>query len=158
MFFTKIQNNKKNILGKNNNKKKNIDINKYIRKNEKEEDKTINKKEEIKIEQKIGYTFIPNIKEEKFTQFNSFHSSRNKFDNIPSNTFNLSTNDLNTNKSRNKREFLSPVVDKMYKEFYIKKNMKEKNKETDNKLKKQIVKKLIPAFGRTNYEPLRNIN
>lgn len=158
LFFTKIQNNKKNILGKNNNKKKNIDINKYIRKNEKEEDKTINKKEEIKIEQKIGYTFIPNIKEEKFTQFNSFHSSRNKFDNIPSNTFNLSTNDLNTNKSRNKREFLSPVVDKMYKEFYIKKNMKEKNKETDNKLKKQIVKKLIPAFGRTNYEPLRNIN
>ena len=158
LFFTKIQNNKKNILGKNNNKKKNIDINKYIRKNEKEEDKTINKKEEIKIEQKIGYTFIPNIKEEKFTQFNSFHSSRNKFDNIPSNTFNLSTNDLNTNKSRNKREFLSPVVDKMYKEFYIKKNMKEKNKETDNKLKKQIVKKLIPAFGRTNYEPLRNIH
>lgn len=158
LFFTKIQNNKKNILGKNNNKKKNIDINKYIRKNEKEEDKTINKKEEIKIEQKIGYTYIPNIKEEKFTQFNSFHSSRNKFDNIPSNTFNLSTNDLNTNKSRNKREFLSPVVDKMYKEFYIKKNLKEKNKETDNKLKKQIVKKLIPAFGRTNYEPLRNIN
>ena len=158
LFFTKIQNNKKNILGKNNNKKKNIDINKYIRKNEKEEDKTINKKEEIKIEQKIGYTFIPNIKEEKFTQFNSFHSSRNKFDNNPSNIFNLSTNDLNTNKSRNKREFLSPVVDKMYKEFYIKKNMKEKNKEADNKLKKQVVKKLIPAFGRTNYEPLRNIN
>lgn len=158
LFFTKIQNNKKNILGKINNKKKNIDINKYIRKNEKEEDKTINKKEEIKIEQKIGYKFIPNIKEEKFTQFNSFHSSRNKFDNILSNTFNLSTNDLNTNKSRNKREFLSPVVDKMYKEFFIKKNMKEKNKEADNKLKKQVVKKLIPAFGRTNYEPLRNIN
>ena len=41
----------------------------------------------------------------------------------------------------------------MYKEYYIKKNLKEKSNENEKKLAKQTVKKLIPAFGRTNYEP-----
>ena len=148
-FLTKYLT-KKQLLEKKYTKNKDIDSDNEINKNNiPKERKIIQQKEEINIEKKLSYTYIPNIKEDKYTQY-KINSSRN---NEYSNLFNLSSNDIKANKAKKKREFLSPIVDKMYKEYYIKKNLKEKSNENEKKLAKQTVKKLIPAFGRTNYEP-----
>ena len=148
-FLTKYLT-KKQLLEKKYIKNKDIDSDNEINKNNiPKERKIIQQKEEINIEKKLSYTYIPNIKEDKYTQY-KINSSRN---NEYSNLFNLSSNDIKANKAKKKREFLSPIVDKMYKEYYIKKNLKEKSNENEKKLAKQTVKKLIPAFGRTNYEP-----
>ena len=148
-FLTKYLT-KKQLLEKKYTKNKDIDSDNEINKNNiPKERKIIQQKEEINIEKKLSYTYIPNIKEDKYTQY-KINSSRN---NEYSNLFNLSSNDIKANKAKKKREFLSPIVDKMYKEYYIKKNLKEKSNDNEKKLAKQTVKKLIPAFGRTNYEP-----
>ena len=151
-FLTKYLT-KKQLLEKKYTKNKDIDSDNEINKNNiPKERKIIQQKEEINIEKKLSYTYIPNIKENKYTQY-EINSSSNKLNNEYSNLFNLSSNDIKANKAKKKREFLSPIVDKMYKEYYIKKNLKEKSNENEKKLAKQTVKKLIPAFGRTNYEP-----
>ena len=151
-FLTKYLT-KKQLLEKKYTKNKDIDLDNEINKNNiPKERKIIQQKEEINIEKKLSYTYIPNIKENKYTQY-EINSSSNKLNNEYSNLFNLSSNDIKANKAKKKREFLSPIVDRMYKEYYIKKNLKEKSNENEKKLAKQTVKKLIPAFGRTNYEP-----
>ena len=69
-----------------------------------------------------------------------------------SSTVNLSINNIENNKGKQKRELLSPIVDSLYKEYYRKKISKEKKEDNGNKNDIYIVKKLVPAFGRTNYE------
>ena len=159
LFLTRYKHkNKKNIINKENTKLKSMSINIDNKKIEdiliKEETKIIRKKDEINTENKINKTYIPNIYEEKSTQY-QLESAKNKSTNDNTNIFNLSFNDISGNKTKRKKEFLSPIVDKMYKEYYIKNNIKEKNKENKNEIKKsnQTIKKLVPAFGRTNYEP-----
>ena len=159
LFLTRYKHkNKKNIINKENTKLKSMSINIDNKKIEdnliKEETKIIRKKDEINTENKINKTYIPNIYEEKSTQY-KLESAKNKSTNENTNIFNLSFNDISGNKTKRKKEFLSPIVDKMYKEYYIKNNIKEKNKENKDEIKNsnQTIKKLVPAFGRTNYEP-----
>ena len=108
--------------------------------------------EKEKINRKVYFAFFPNIKNDKYVQ-SGLISSRNKsyIDYLNSKFFN-SSNDINSNKRKKHKEILSPVVDKMYKEYFIKKHMKEKSKENEDKFKKRTVEKIVPAFGRTNYE------
>ena len=159
LFLTRYKHkNKKNIINKENTKLKSMSINIDNKKIEdnliKEETKIIRKKDEINTENKINKTYIPNIYEEKSTQY-KLESAKNKLINDNTNIFNLSFNDISGNKTKRKKEFLSPIVDKMYKEYYIKNNIKEKNKENKDEIKNsnQTIKKLVPAFGRTSYEP-----
>ena len=144
-FLTRY-NRKKNIFNNDYKKVESMSINKDI--------KNIGNnilKEEANKNKKNDNDYISNIREEKSTQY-KLESSRNKSANDYSNIFNLSLNNMNGDKAKRKREFLSPIVDKMYKEYYIKNNIKEKNKENNAEIKKQTIKKLVPAFGRTNYE------
>jgi len=108
--------------------------------------------EKEKINRKVYFAFFPNIKNDKYVQ-SGLISSRNKsyIDYLNSKFFN-SSNDINSNKRKKHKEILSPVVDKMYKEYFIKKHMKEKSNENEDKFKKRTVEKIVPAFGRTNYE------
>ena len=108
--------------------------------------------EKEKINRKVYFAFFPNIKNDKYVQ-SGLISSRNKsyIDYLNSKFFN-SSNDINSNKRKKHKEILSPVVDKMYKEYFIKKHMKEKSKENEGKFQKRTVEKIVPAFGRTNYE------
>ena len=159
LFLTRYKHkNKKNIINKENTKLKSMSINIDSKKIEdnliKEETKIIRKKDEINTENKINKTYIPNIYEEKSTQY-KLESAKNNLTNDNTNIFNLSFNDISGNKTKRKKEFLSPIVDKMYKQYYIKNNIKEKNKENKDEIKNsnQTIKKLVPAFGRTNYEP-----
>ena len=96
-----------------------------------DEKNIIIKKEEIdkdkKINKHIKCTFIPNIKEDKEIQSNLI-LSRNKSEKDYSKSFNLSALKINYIKPKKNREFLSPIVDKMYKEYYIK-NLKKNSKE-----------------------------
>ena len=158
LFLTRYKHkNKKNIINKEYTKMKSMSINMDNKKLEnnslKDENKIIHKKEEINSEIKFNKTFIPNIYEEKSTQY-KLESAKNKSENEHKNIFNLSFNDISGNKAKRKKEFLSPIVDKMYKEYYIKNNIKEKNKENKDEIKNQTIKKLVPAFGRTNYESI----
>ena len=146
---------KKNKLEKQNKDIKSISIhmnNKLIADSIlKEENILINNKEETNIQNNnINVTYIPNIYEEKYPQ-NKFNLPKNKSKTDFSNLYNLSFNNNKVNKAKIKSEHLSPIVDKMYKEYYIKNNLKESNNNEDN-TKKQTIKKLVPAFGRTNYE------
>lgn len=149
-------NNNKLLLNKSRNNIKLISTKKYDG-NIKELFLTRTKKNKInekqKINRKVNFAFFPNIKKDKYVQ-SGLLSSRNKsyIDYLNSKFFNSSLNDINSNKRKKQREMLSPVVDKMYKEYFIKKHMKEKSKENEDKLKKQTVEKIVPAFGRTNYE------
>ena len=118
------------------------------------DDRKIYKKEEINRENRINKTFIPNIYKVKSTQC-KLGSARNKSENDYSNNiFNLSFNDISGNTTKRKKGFLSPIVDKMYKEYYIKHNMKEKYKDNKDEIKNQANKKIVAAFGRTNYESI----
>ena len=62
----------------------------------------------------------------------------------------------NTNLDKNienkKRNFLSPIVDKLYKDYYNKNSKKE-----DSLNSKYMPKKIIPVFGRTTYVPIKEI-
>ena len=158
LFLTRYKHkNKKNIINKEYTKMKSMSINMDNKKIEnnllKDENKIIHKKEEINSEIKFNKTFIPNIYEEKSTQY-KLESAKNKSENEHKNIFNLSFNDISGNKAKRKKEFLSPIVDKMYKEYYIKNNIKEKNNENKDEIKNQTIKKLVPVFGRTNYESI----
>ena len=158
LFLTRYKHkNKKNTINKEYTKMKSMSINMDNKKLEnnslKEENKIIHKKEEINSAIKFNKTFIPNIYEEKSTQY-KLESAKNKSENEHTNIFNLSFNDISGIKTKRKKEFLSPIVDKMYKEYYIKNNIKEKNKENKDEIKNQTIKKLVPAFGRTNYESI----
>ena len=154
LFLNKFKH-KKNLFSKEYKKIESMSMNVEGKINEdellKEEEKIIPNKEVTIINNKNDHNYIPNIYEEKSTQY-KLDSSRNKSPNEYSNIFNLSFNNINGDKAKRKRKFLSPIVDKMYKEYYIKNNMKEKNKGNNEENKKYTIKKLVPAFGRTNYK------
>lgn len=127
LFLTRYKHkNKKNTINKEYTKMKSMSINMDNKKLEnnslKEENKIIHKKEEINSAIKFNKTFIPNIYEEKSTQY-KLESAKNKSENEHTNIFNLSFNDISGIKTKRKKEFLSPIVDKMYKEYYIKNNL-----------------------------------
>lgn len=137
LFITKMKN-KINLQNKEykevsfNENKKNYKIYKHKLKNSNSDEKNIViKKEEIdkdkKISKHIKCAFIPNIKEDKEIQSNLI-LSRNKSEKDYSKSFNLSALKINYIKPKKNREFLSPIVDKMYKEYYIK-NLKKNSKE-----------------------------
>lgn len=140
LFITKMKN-KINLQNKEykevsfNENKNNYKIyNNKLKNSSSDEKNIIIKKEEIdkdkKINKHIKCTFIPNIKEDKEIQSNLI-LSRNKSEKDYSKSFNLSALKINYIKPKN-REFLSPIVDKMYKEYYIK-NLKKNSKENIKK-------------------------
>jgi hypothetical protein len=137
LFITKMKN-KINLQNKEykevsfNENKNNYKIyNNKLKNSSSDEKNIIIKKEEIdkdkKINKHIKCTFIPNIKEDKEIQSNLI-LSRNKSEKDYSKSFNLSALKINYIKPKKNREFLSPIVDKMYKEYYIK-NLKKNSKE-----------------------------
>ena len=137
LFITKMKN-KINLQNKEykevsfNENKNNYKIyNNKLKNSSSDEKNIIVKKEEIdkdkKINKHIKCTFIPNIKEDKEIQSNLI-LSRNKSEKDYSKSFNLSALKINYIKPKKNREFLSPIVDKMYKEYYIK-NLKKNSKE-----------------------------
>ena len=72
-----------------------------------------------------------------------------------------SYNQKNKNKNKKDRESLSPDVDKIYREYYIKNNKEEKNNGNNfNHIynDKLIPKKIVPVFGRTSYTPIKKQN
>ena len=141
LFITKMKN-KINLQNKEykevsfNENKNNYKIyNNKLKNSSSDEKNIIIKKEEIDIDKKINKhikcTFIPNIKEDKEIQSNLI-LSRNKSEKDYSKSFNLSALKINYIKPKKNREFLSPIVDKMYKEYYIK-NLKKNSKENIKK-------------------------
>ena len=141
LFITKMKN-KINLQNKEykevsfNENKNNYKIyNNKLKNSSSDEKNIIVKKEEIdkdkKINKHIKCTFIPNIKEDKEIQSNLI-LSRNKSEKDYSKSFNLSALKINYIKPKKNREFLSPIVDKMYKEYYIK-NLKKNSKENIKK-------------------------
>ena len=141
LFITKMKN-KINLQNKEykevsfNENKNNYKIyNNKLKNSSSDEKNIIIKKEEIdkdkKINKHIKCTFIPNIKEDKEIQSNLI-LSRNKSEKDYSKSFNLSALKINYIKPKKNREFLSPIVDKMYKEYYIK-NLKKNSKENIKK-------------------------
>ena len=137
LFITKMKN-KINLQNKEykevsfNENKNNYKIyNNKLKNSSSDEKNIIVKKEEIdkdkKINKHIKCTFIPNIKEDKEIQSNLI-LSRNKSEKDYSKSFNLSALKINYIRPKKNREFLSPIVDKMYKEYYIK-NLKKNSKE-----------------------------
>jgi hypothetical protein len=137
LFITKMKN-KINLQNKEykevsfNENKNNYKIyNNKLKNSSSDEKNIIIKKEEIdkdiKINKHINYAFIPNTKEDKEIQSNLI-LSRNKSEKDYSKSFNLSALKINYIKPKKNREFLSPIVDKMYKEYYIK-NLKKNSKE-----------------------------
>ena len=137
LFITKMKN-KINLQNKEykevsfNENKNNYKIyNNKLKNSSSDEKNIIIKKEEIdkdkKINKHINYAFIPNTKEDKEIQSNLI-LSRNKSEKDYSKSFNLSALKINYIRPKKNREFLSPIVDKMYKEYYIK-NLKKNSKE-----------------------------
>lgn len=137
LFITKmkkkinLQNKEYKEVSFNENKNNYKIYNNKLKNSSSDEKNIIIKKEEIdkdkKINKHIKYTFIPNIKEDKEIQSNLI-LSRNKSEKDYSKSFNLSALKINYIKPKKNREFLSPIVDKMYKEYYIK-NLKKNSKE-----------------------------
>ena len=82
----------------------------------------------------------------------NFDNNKNENNNYFRNKHKLITTDKNID--RTNKPFLSPIVDKLYKEFYIKNNL---NKEKNSSNIINFPKKIIPAFGRTSYAPLKEI-
>ena len=137
LFITKmkkkinLQNKEYKEVSFNENKNNYKIYNNKLKNSSSDEKNIIIKKEEIdkdkKINKHIKCTFIPNIKEDKEIQSNLI-LSRNKSEKDYSKSFNLSALKINYIKPKKNREFLSPIVDKMYKEYYIK-NLKKNSKE-----------------------------
>ena len=141
LFITKmkkkinLQNKEYKEVSFNENKNNYKIYNNKLKNSSSDEKNIIIKKEEIdkdkKINKHIKCTFIPNIKEDKEIQSNLI-LSRNKSEKDYSKSFNLSALKINYIKPKKNREFLSPIVDKMYKEYYIK-NLKKNSKENIKK-------------------------
>ena len=51
------------------------------------------------------------------------------------------------------KQYLSPIVDKLYKDYYYKNNNKEENILNNSNI---IPKKIVPVFGRTFYLPIKD--
>jgi hypothetical protein len=154
IMFLKKYKVKKNIIKKGSKEIKSISVhmsNKVIADSLlNEENKLINNKEETNMKNN-NLTYVSNNYDDKFSQ-TYLNLSKNKSKTEFSNLYNLSFSGIKGNKAKIKNEFLSPIVDKMYKEYYIKNNLKDFNDINEENTKKQTIKKIVPAFGRTNYE------
>ena len=112
------------------------------------EENILNSIKNLMIENKyIKYKIIEDIND-SFTQ-NTQKEGNNLIE---------SYNQKNKNKNKKERESLSPDVDKLYREYYIKNNKEEKNNGNNfNHIynDKLIPKKIVPVFGRTSYTPIK---
>ena len=107
--------------------------NKYLR----------NKKKSNQINN-INITFSP--KKARHIKLNEIDNNENF--SIKNKKINNSINDNNQiNKIKKNREYLSPDLDRLYKDYYIKNIIKEEKKHNNIK----IPKKIISVFGRTTY-------
>ena len=99
------------------------------------------------------------IKENKYIKYKIIQDINDSFtQNTQKEDNNLieSYNQKNKNKNKKERESLSPDVDKLYREYYIKNNKEEKiNGNNYNYNNKLIPKKIVPVFGRTSYTPIK---
>ena len=118
------------------------------------ENKFLRNKENLNKINNINITFSPNkgkyIKLNEIDN-NEIYSKKNKI-------INNSINDNNrinlNNKNKKNREYLSPDLDKLYKEYYYKNKIKEEKKQNNNI--KILPKKIISVFGRTTYSIIKD--
>ena len=134
-----------------------------LKKNNLEENIINSTKNLIKENKNIKYNIIEDIKNNTFTQNQNNNSNQLYKKEITQ--INNSSNNINVNKKykeiqlynkmkKNKKECLSPDVEKLYREYFIKNN-KEKEKIGNNSNIKIIPKKIVSVFGKTSYTPIK---
>ena len=134
-----------------------------LKKNNLEENIINSIKNLIKENKNIKYNIIEDIKNNTFTQ--NQNNNSNQLCEKEITQINNSSNNINVNKKykeiqlynkmkKNKKECLSPDVEKLYREYFIKNN-KEKEKIGNNSNIKIIPKKIVSVFGKTSYTPIK---